>query len=309
MIMRIKQKLYRYAIIAYCLMSCVCASSQELNCSVEINSQQVQNANKSIFSTLQQAIADYMNTREWTDATFAPNERIECKMFLTVKSYDEPVMTCDLQVQSLRPVYNSSYTTTLINHKDTKVVFSYRENDPLVYSELSADDNLTSILNFYAYLIIGLDFDSFALEGGSPYYEKASNVVRMAQSTSEVGWKLFEDSKNRAAVLSAYSDKQTSAIRNIMYSYHRLGLDAMVVSAEKGRMEITKSLKSLKELYDKVPMSVCFSILKDTKLDELINVYSKASDVERKEIYELLYSIYPTENSKLERIKRDSKNR
>ena len=278
--------------------------AQELNCSVEVNSSQVQGSSKEVFATLQQAIADYMNTTKWTDAQFYANEKIECKFYFTIKSYDESnVMTGDLQVQSIRPVYNSTYTTTVFNFKDSKLEFSYALNEPLIFSENSMESNLTAILNFYAYLIIALDFDTFSMRGGDIYYEKAANVVRLAQSTGESGWKAFEDTKNRSAVLSAYQDKNTAPIREIMYMYHRKGLDEMVLGANKGRATITNSLELLKKIYDVTPMSVCLSIFKDSKLDELVNVYSKSSATEKEKVYDLLYLLYPTETQRLEKIK------
>lgn len=210
-----------------------------------------------------------------------------------------------MQVQSQRPVYNSSYTTTIINFKDTKVDITYEQNEPLVYSEQDMQSNLTAILNFYAFLIIGMDFDTFSLRGGDPYYEKAANVVRMAQSSGESGWKAFEDTKNRSAVLSAYTDKATSGIREVLYNYHRLGLDQMVVSVDKGRQVITQSLETLKKVYDVAPMSVCLSMFKDAKLDELVNVYSKANLTEKASVYETLYPLWPTEQARLDKIKKE----
>ena len=279
-------------------------NAQELNCTVEINSSQIQGTNKDVFTTLQQAIADYMNTNKWTDTQFYANEKIECKLFFTIKTYDENnTMSGDLQIQSNRPVYNSSYTTTLFNFKDTKIDFTYSINEPLVFSENSMESNLTAILNFYAYMILALDFDSFSPRGGDLYYEKAAAVVRLAQSSGETGWKAFEDTKNRSAVLSAYYDKNTSPIRDVLYQYHRKGLDEMVLSPNKGRAVITESLSKLKQVYDVAPMSVCLSIFKDSKLDELVNIYSKASKAEKETIYELLYPLYPTENARLDKIK------
>lgn len=278
--------------------------AQELNCEVEINSNQVQGSNKEVFTTLQQVIAEYMNTNKWTDAQFYANEKIECKLYFTIKSYDENnVMSGDLQIQSIRPVYNSSYTTTLFNFKDTKVDFTYALNEPLIFSENSMESNLTAILNFYAYMILAFDFDSFSPRGGDLYYEKAASVVRLAQSSGESGWKAFEDTKNRSAVLSAYYDGNTSGIREILYLYHRKGLDEMVLSPNKGRAVITNSLEQLKKVYDTAPMSVCLSIFKDSKLDELVNVYSKASATEKETVYELLYPLYPTETTRLDKIK------
>ncbi len=246
-----------------------------------------------------------MNTTVWTDAQFAPNEKIECKMFLTVAEYDESSgrMKGDLQIQSTRPVYNSSYTTTLINFKDTRVEFNYDNNEQLVYNEQEMQNNLTAILNFYALFVIAIDFDSFAPNGGDPYYEKLGNIVRMAQSSGESGWKAFEDAKNRSSILSAYTDKQTAAIREVIYNYHRMGLDQMVTSVDKGRQTITQQLETLKSIYDVAPMSVCLSMFKDAKLDELGNIYSKANSSEKEKVYELLYPLFPTETERLNRIK------
>ena len=248
-----------------------------------------------------------MTTQKWTDAQFGTNEKIECRLYFTINSYDEPNSTGDLQIQSMRPVYNSSYTTTVINFKDTKVEFSYELNQPLVYNDVSWESNLTGILNFYAYLIIAMDFDTFSLNGGDAYYDKAANVVRLAQSEGESGWKAFEDPKNRSSVLSAFTDKTTSGMREILYNYHRKGLDEMVVSPDKGRAVITQTLSTLKSVYDLAPMSVCISMFKDAKLDELVNVYSKSTTTEKDNVFELLKTLYPTENNRLKKIKEESK--
>ena len=298
-------RLKRIFLIAIAALSCLGASAQELNCTFEIDTKKVNNANKDIFNTLQEAVNEYLNTTVWTDAQFAANEKIQCKMYLTIAEYDESTgkMKGDLQVQSTRPVYNSSYTTTLINFKDTRIEFTYDNNEQLVYNEQEMQSNLTAILNFYALFVIALDFDSFALNGGDPYFDKLGNIVRMAQSSGESGWKAFEDSKNRSAVLSAYTDKQTSAIREIFYNYHRLGLDQMVTSVDKGRQTITQSLETLKKIYDVAPMSVCLSMFKDAKMDELVNIYSKANSTEKEKVYETLYPLYPTETDRLNRIK------
>ena len=282
------------------------ALGEELNCNVEINSQKVSNANKEIFNTLQEAIGEYMNTTQWTDAQFYNNEKIECKLFFNISTYEESTgkMEGELTIQSSRPVYNSSYTTTLINFKDTKITFLYQENDPLVFNEMEMQSNLTAILNFWAYMIIAVDFDSFALNGGDPYYEKAAQVVRLAQSSGETGWKAFEDDRNRSAVLSAYTDKSTSAIRDILYNYHRMGLDQMVVSVDKGRQVITQCVTvELKKVYDANSMSVALSMFKDAKLDEIVNIYSKANTTEKENVYESLYQLYPADSQRLAKIK------
>ena len=280
------------------------AGAQGLNCQVKIDHSQVQGTNTSIFSTLENAISEYINTRKWTNAQFSPNEKIECRMFFTIKSFDMPRMVGELQVQSSRPVYNSSYTTTLLNFKDTKIEFDYSEGQPLIFSENSMESNLTAILNFYVYMILGIDFDSFSPRGGNAYYERARNVVQMAQSSTESGWKAFEDNKNRSAVLNVFTEPSTIQFRDLLYQYHRNGLDEMSVSPDKGRSNITASLETLTKIADVAPMTVALSMFKDAKMDELVNVYTKGTQDERKRVYELLYAIYPTETTRLEMIKK-----
>lgn len=200
-------------------------------------------------------------------------------------------------------MYNSTYTTTLINFKDNKVEFTHRRGEPLNYNESSWEDNLTSILNYYANLFLALDFDSFSPLGGQPYFDRVASIVQMAQGSGEVGWRAFEDTKNRSAVLSSYTDAATSGIREMMYNYHRKGLDEMATSPDKGRAVITESLKALQKIYQTAPMSVALSIFKDTKLDELVNIYSGAPDSEREDVYNLLKDIYPTETERLDQIR------
>lgn len=278
--------------------------AQELQCMVEVNTSAIEGTNKSVFETLQESISEYLNETKFSNAVFAPNEKIDCRFFLTVKEYADDRIKGDLQVQLSRPVYNSSYTTTLLNFKDTKVEFDYREGDPLIFNENTWDSNLTGLLNFYAYLFLALDFDSFSPNGGQPYFDKAATVVQMAQSSGEIGWRTFEDTKNRSAVLNSYTDASTSSIRDLLYKYHRKGLDEMVTSPDKGRATITESLKAISQIYNNAPMSVALSIFRDSKLDELVNVYSKAPQSERDEVYEILQAVYPTDRERLNKIKK-----
>lgn len=283
----------------------IATSAQELNCSVEFNTDQLNGTNKSVFETLQAAVADYMNTTVFTPAQFSANEKIECRMFFTIKEHnDDGTIKGDLQVQSTRPVYNSAYTTTLINFKDSKIDFSYQEGDPLVFTVNSMENQLTAILNFYAYLILAVDFDSFAPNGGEPYWERLKQIVQMAQSSGETGWKAFEDTKNRSAVLSAYTEGTSGEeMRKMLYNYHRQGLDQMALSVDKGRASVTSSLDAINAVFSAQPMSVALSMFKDAKLDELVNIYSKAPADERAKVYNILQPIYPTENERLLKIK------
>lgn len=278
-------------------------SAQELNCKVEVNSDQIQGTNKQVFETLEGAVTEYMNTTKFSQAQFSPNEKIDCQLFFTVKEYTDNIIKGDLQVQAIRPVYNSAYTTTLINFKDTKIEFSYQENEPLIFSENSMESNLTAILNFYAYFILAVDFDSFSPRGGEQFYERADYIVQMAQSSGESGWKAFEDTKNRSSVLTAYTQPSTACIRDLLYEYHRTGLDEMALSPDKGRAKITSTIDYIKKIYEVAPMSVALSMFKDAKLDELVNIYSKSPQSERENVYEILYPIYPTETDRLNKIK------
>ncbi len=299
----------KFLAVSCAMSAATAAGAQELNCQVEINSDQVQGTNKSVFETLQQAVTDYMNTNVFTNAQFAVNEKIDCRMYFTIKSVEDQTFSGDLQVQATRPVYNSSYTTTLLNFKDTKIDFTYQENEPLIFSHNNMESQLTAILNFYAYLFLAIDFDSFSPNGGEPYFDELKTIVQMAQSSGESGWKAFEDTKNRSAVLSSFTDASTSVIRDLYYQYHRKGLDEMVLSPDKGRATITSALGNIRKVYDVAPMSVALSMFKDAKLDELVNLYSKAASDERESVYQLLEPIYPAEQTRLDQIKKGSTSR
>ena len=278
-------------------------AAQEFRCDVEVNADQVEGTIKSTFETLQEAINSYMNETKFSDATFSPVEKIECRLFFTINEYADDRVKADLQLQLSRPVYNSTYTTTLFNFRDSRVEFNYRDGDPIVYNEQQPESNLTAILDFYANLFLAIDFDSFSPKGGQRFYDRAASIVQQQQSSGEVGWRTFEDTKNRAAVLNSYTESNTAAMRDLLYNYHRKGLDEMVTSPDKGRSVITDQLKIVKGIYDNAPMSVALSIFRDSKLDELVNVYSKAPETERKDVYDLLQPIYPTESQRLNDIK------
>lgn len=279
------------------------AAAQELNCRVEVNSDKITGTNKSVFTTLQEAITSYMNDTKFTAAQYSPIEKIDCTLFFTIKEYDGDKMTGDIQVQATRPAYNASYTTNLINFRDSKVEFTYSEGEPLTFNETNMESQLTAILNFYAYLIIAIDTDSFAPRGGEAAWDRVKTIVQQAQSSGETGWRAFDDNKNRAAVLGAYTDPSTQQLRDMVYKYHREGIDQMSVSPDKGRAAITESLETLKNIYNVAPMSVGLSMFRDSKLDELVNVYTKGSQEERDRVVEILSSLYPTDQDRIQKIK------
>lgn len=279
------------------------AAAQELNCRVEVNSDKITGTNKSVFTTLQEAITSYMNDTKFTAAQYSPIEKIDCTLFFTIKEYDGDKMTGDIQVQATRPAYNASYTTNLINFRDSKVEFTYSEGEPLTFNETNMESQLTAILNFYAYLIIAIDTDSFAPRGGEAAWDRVKTIVQQAQSSGETGWRAFDDNKNRAAVLGAYTDPSTQQLRDMVYKYHREGIDQMSISPDKGRAAITESLETLKNIYNVAPMSVGLSMFRDSKLDELVNVYTKGSQEERDRVVEILSSLYPTDQDRIQKIK------
>lgn len=276
--------------------------SQELHCIVDINYDQVSGVN-SIFETLKHSISDYLNNTAFTDCNFSTAERIECQILLVVKSYDNNIVSGELQIQSMRPVYNAAYTTTVLNFKDNKIDFDYREGDPLVFSAAQSDNQLTGLLDYYAYLILALDFDTFSLYGGEPYWELLTRIILQFQNSGYSGWAAFDDNRNRGAIVDAITQPSAKEFRDLLYYYHRSGLDQMALSPAKGRLAIESSLQSLGQIHRVAPMSACLTIFKDAKLQELVNIYSGALPKERQSTYDMLKDIFPAETTMLEKIR------
>ena len=202
-------------------------SAQELRCNVQILSNQIQGTNKQIYKTLQQDIYEFMNNRIWTNQKFENNERIECKILINLDKHTGDEFSGSMTVSSRRPVYNSSYNTTMFQYKDNDIQFRYLENQPLEFDINSFKSNLTSILAYYAYIIIGLDFDSFSPMGGTPYYNKAQQIVSNAQNARGKGWKAFESRRNRYWLVENILNNEYGPVREFLYQYHRKGLDQM----------------------------------------------------------------------------------
>ena len=279
------------------------AWGQELNCKVTVNADQIQGTNKSVFETLQKSLTEFMNDRRWTDYEYQTAERIDCSILLLVNTYSGSTFSAELQVQASRPVYNSTYKTPIFSYNDKNLVFSYNENDPLSFDETSFGNNLTEVLAFYALVIIGTDNDSFSRLGGTACFRRAENIVNQAQSTSETGWRAFEDTRNRYALISNLLDEMVKPYREFFYEYHRLGLDEMCISAEKSRAKIAEGLPALKNVYKARPSVIIVSEFVETKVDELVNIFSKGTSEERKNAYEVLSYIAPTMQNKLSALK------
>ena len=282
---------------------CATLMAQELNCQVTVNADQVQGTNRSVFESLQRAITEFMNDRRWTDYEYLTEERIECSIYMIINSQNGDNFAAEIQVQSTRPIYNSNYKSPIFSYKDPNVAFSYNESDALTFEESNFGNNLTEVLAFYAYIIIGTDFDSFSPMGGTAFYGKAEDIVNQAQSTSEKGWRAFEDGRNRYALITSIMDDIAQPYRQYLYTYHRLGLDEMGITAEKSRNRIAQGLPTLKEIYKERPSNIIVGEFLETKLDELISIYSKATTDERKTAYDILSYILPTLQYKMDALK------
>lgn len=281
--------------------------AQELNCQLQINSSQVQTSNKQLFETLQTALSDFINNHHWTNYVYTEEERIDCNILITIKTHTDNAFTADIQVQARRPVYNSSYFSPIFNFKDENFNFSYVEFDPIEINENTYESNLTAVLAYYAYIIIGYDADSFSKLGGTPYFQQAENIVNLMQSRSDAeasGWKAFESTRNRYALINNLMDERFRNFREMFYSYHRLGLDEMTANVENARAKIASLLPTLKEINDMQPSAIATISFLDAKNDEIINIFSKKGTTKEKEtIYELLTDINPTLTHRYEAIK------
>ena len=281
------------------------STAQELNCKFTVNYSQIQGTSTQVFTTLENALMEFINTRRWTQAQYEMNERIRCSMNLTVKEYNEADgrWNCELIVQSTRPVWHSGYQTVVFSFKDTDVAFNYREFDPLQLRDNVIDSNLTAVIAYYAYMIIGLDMDTMAPQGGTEVFRAAEDIVTAAQNLGETGWKAFDSSRNRYALVSDYLEDGMTPLRKLMYGYHRTGMDELSVNVTRARAVITSMLSGLKEAQQNKPMSALPGLFTEIKKDELINLYSRAAMKEKEEICELLSSINPSLTTEWEKIK------
>lgn len=280
------------------------AFSQELNCAVMINSTQVQGTDKSVFDVMQKNIFEFMNTKRWTTNVFKPNERIESSILITVNEQISPTsFKATIQVQSSRPIFNSSYNSTLLNIIDKEFEFTFNEFDNLQYSETTFLNNLTSVLAFYAYVIIGLDYDSYSLKGGTPYFTEAQKIISNAQGAKELGWKAFESTTNRYWIIQDILHPTHEPLRQCLYDYHRLGFDEMAKDPAKGRAKVLESLKLLDNVYKAKPGAYQLQIFFNAKANEVVNLFKGGLDNEKNEVITLLDRINPMNASKYKEIR------
>jgi len=270
--------------------------SQELRCNVQVVSQQIQGSNKQVFQTLQNAIYEFMNNRVWTNHVYTMEERIECNMMINITeqlSADDFKGTMTIQVR--RPVFNTNYNTVTLNFVDNDIRFKYVEFSPLEFDLNTHQSNLTAILAFYAYYILGLDYDSFSLYGGTIYFANAERVVLNAANAAEGGWKPMDNTshKNRYWLIKDMLDTDYEPVREFNYHFHRLGLDVMDEKVVEGRAEITSSLELLQQVYRKKPDPYMYllRLVFDAKVDEIVNVYTESYPEERNRAYDILTEV------------------
>lgn len=281
--------------------------AQELQARVTLNYSQIQGTDASVFEDLKQTLTQFINDRQWTNLQFQKNERIPCNFNITVTKYDNSsnLFTCKATIQANRPVYNSTYTSTIYNNTDNDFNFNYAQFDQLQFNEENVDNQLTALVAYYAYLIIGINLDTFAPMGGEEVLQQCMNLANNSQNLNFPGWKAFDNDRNRFAIINDYLDGSMKTFRQFQYDYYRTGLDEMANNAERGRTNITIAIENdLEKCHEDNPMSMLPQIWTDYKRDELANIYKgKGTQKEKESVYNILFSINASQNSAWEKIK------
>lgn len=282
------------------------AVAQDLNARVQVVSPKIQSTNKRVFQTLETAMKDFLNNRKWSADVILPKERIDCNFVLNVTSWDgSSNFSGELQVQSSRPVYNSSYTSTILNINDKDISFTYTEGQTIDYTDQNFQGNLSSLMAFYAYIIVGLDYDTFSRYGGSVYFANAQNVVSNAQTSSYTGWKAFDGTTNRYWLAENLNNKLYQPLRSFMYDYHRNGLDLMADNQGRGVKAIADILPQLSQT-DRQRLGAMFPLIFFTaKSDELIAIFSKASANDKIQAMNILSQADPSNGLKYQALQKN----
>lgn len=282
------------------------AYSQDLNCKVTVLDNQIQLTDKKIFRSLELAITEFMNNRKWSQDKIETNEKIECTIQIMLVKYEQQSnhFQATAQIQSVRPVYGTSYNTVLFNFNDENWDFEYTEFQRLDFTDNAFSSNLTSLLAFYAYYILGLDYDSFGQAGGTNYFNKALAVATNAQQTGLDGWKPFEKSiRTRYNLVDNILNERFRPVRDAYYKYHRQGMDILAKSPEEARKQIYASLESVQKVFKIAPNTVMLLVFFEAKSDELVNIFKGASPIEKPKVISLLNEINIANSNKYEKIR------
>lgn len=281
--------------------------SQDVNCKVQIITQQLSTTDKSIFIEMEKSIFEFINNTKWTNDIIQINERIECNLILNIKEQvgiDEFKATA--QIQSSRPVFNTSYNSTMLNYMDEDWTFKYILNQPLEFNENETRSNLTSLIAYYVFIMVGLDYDSYSLFGGTTYYQKARNVVNNAQTQPGKGWKAFDGTRNRFILVDNFLDNNFKPLRQTIYTYHRGGMDVLSQNAENGRNEIKDLLPNLLKLARDRPNSMALNVFFLAKCDEFVQLFSRAMPNEKQGIIQMLSDCDPGNTTKYQQISKNN---
>lgn len=282
--------------------------AQELDCRIQVNYSRIQGTtNEKIFQALQQALYEFVNNTKWTNNVYTRDERIECNIQIIVEeqiSSDE--FKGSIQITSSRPVYGTSYLSPILNHRDNDFSFKYSEFDVLEFNPNTFTGNLTSVLAYYCYLIIGFDYETFSQSGGTPYFQKAEKIVQNAQVAQESGWKAFENLKNRYWIVENLLSEQYSLLRDFYYTYHRLGMDKMADKPNDARAAIEQSIENIRTVHRKKPGSILMTLILTVKSDEIVSIFSEGFADEKARIVNMMKEIDAANSSKYAKIMKES---
>ncbi|MBC8756171.1 DUF4835 family protein [Kordia sp. YSTF-M3] len=279
------------------------ATAQELNCQITIDAQQVNQTNQQIFKTLERSLNDFVNKTQWTNKKYAPSERINASMVINVSQYNSDEFVATIQVQSSRPIYNSSFESPTFNFNDRQFRFIYQEFQPIVYNPNAFTSNLVAVVAYYVYVILGIDADTFSLRGGSDYYAQAQQIVNLSQPTAFVGWKEADGNRTRWRLLDNMLNNTYKEYRTVMYNYHRVGMDMMADDPRAAKSTIAKSLELFKALNNRRPNAFLLQTFFDAKAEEIERIYSGGPKINITQLVETLNRVAPFHASKWEKIK------
>jgi hypothetical protein len=297
----------KFFILTALIMLPFIATAQELKCNIQVVSQKIQRSNREIFRKLQESLYEFMNNTNWTNHVYSYDERIECNILINLtEEIGVNEFKGDMQIQSSRPVYNSSYNTVMLNYKDNDIRFTYIEDEPIEFSISSHMSNLSSILAYYAYIIIGFDYDSFSLQGGNEFFQNAETIVTNAQNARETGWKAHESSShdNRYWLVHDILNNRYRPIREFEYKYHRQGMDKMADDVNEARATMAESLTLLQDVFRKKPDPFMhyLKVILDAKSNEFIKIFSESPPDEKNRVNQILTEIHPTNSSQYKKM-------
>lgn len=285
------------------LFAVVQLNAQELNCSITVNADKIPGSNKQIFTTLENALNEFVNQKRWTSSNYKPQERIDCNLTITILEQSGGDFKGHIQIQSSRPIFNSSYLTPVFNFKDDDFSFHYAEFEPLQFNENTFESNLVSVVSFYVYTILGFDADTFSLNGGTAHFTKAQDIVVQAQQSGYVGWNQNDGTGTRFNLIDNLLSPTYSLFRSTLYDYHLKGLDAMSQDKKKAKQKIANSIESLKSIFDMRPNAFLLRVFMDSKATEIVSIFSDGPNFDTFKLKEDLLKISPINAAKWNEIK------